>query len=197
MVNDCCEIKQRQPGGAGLVAARLQKLTEALAWSVTVMRLKKDSLVLLGWLLQGSRNHWSSGMVSDSCETDQRQPTGTGLAAARLYKLTEVLAWSVTVVRLSKDSLVVLGWLLQGSRNSLKLWHGQWLLWDWPRTACWFWAGCCKAPETHSSASMVSDSCETEQRQPSDAGLAAFVRLYKDSLLVLGWLPHGQWLLWD
>ena len=44
--------------------------------------------------------------------------------AARLQKLTEALAWSVTVVRLKKDSLVLLGWLLQGSRNSLKFWHG-------------------------------------------------------------------------
>ena len=40
--------------------------------------------------------------------------------AARLQKLTEALAWSVTVVRLYKDSPLVLGWLVQGSRNSLK-----------------------------------------------------------------------------
>ena len=31
----------------------------------------------------------------------------------------------MTVVRVNKDSLLVLGWLLQGSINSLKFWYGK------------------------------------------------------------------------
>ena len=82
---------------------------------MTVVRLYKDSPLVLGWLV-----------VSDCCETetDQRQPSCAGQAAARLWKLTEVLAWSVTVLRVNNNSLVVLGRLQQGSRNSLKFWHG-------------------------------------------------------------------------